>query len=211
MDKLHLGVNEQIKNATKEKEFQRNTIYYTPNISHNYDNKPKSQRENSMPQEIKDFEIRKLKPDTGGVEGPQHTELSKQASKEDNGEKLAKVLLVEDTPYNLLAIKMTIEKSKLCTYDVAENGLMAYEYFKNSFKKGQYKVIFMDLEMPIMDGYEATRRIRAYERKNNLSRVRICGLSANEDTETINNCKNCGMDDFLTKPISMGKLLAFLK
>lgn len=79
----------------------------------------------------------------------------------------------------------------------------------------------MDLEMPVMDGYEATDRIRQAEQKNNYRKTYICALSASTDVgkkylslkqllDTIDRCKKCGMDDYLSKPLNMEIMLRLI-
>jgi CheY-like chemotaxis protein len=73
-----------------------------------------------------------------------------------------------------------------------------------------FDLILMDCEMPVMDGYEATERIRDYEKLQKLPPVPIVALTAHALEEIRNKCLNCGMTDFLTKPINTNKLVRTL-
>jgi CheY-like chemotaxis protein len=64
----------------------------------------------------------------------------------------------------------------------------------------------MDCQMPIMDGYEATRQIRQIEQGESLERTPVMAMTANAFRETKERCFECGMDDFLTKPIKLDGL-----
>ncbi|AUP81354.1 PAS domain-containing hybrid sensor histidine kinase/response regulator [Flavivirga eckloniae] len=105
-------------------------------------------------------------------------------------------LIVED---NLINIKVAqIVLSKLSSHvEVAKNGLEAV----NLFKKNKFDVILMDIRMPVMDGIEATIKIRASEKRANIEDpVRIIALTANTFQEDIEQCMDNGMDAFLEKP-----------
>lgn len=69
----------------------------------------------------------------------------------------------------------------------------------------------MDINTPVMDGYEATRRIRAYEEKHRLQSAKVVALTALGSTEAADAAFGSGVDDFLTKPVQFKNLTAFLK
>jgi CheY-like chemotaxis protein len=102
------------------------------------------------------------------------------------------VLVVEDNPLNqkLMAILL---KQLGCLADMAGNGAEAVDMAE----KKKYDVIFMDLQMPVMDGYRATELIR--ERTNRATP--IIALTAKVFQEDQEKCMACGMNDFLTKPV----------
>ncbi len=111
------------------------------------------------------------------------------------------ILLVEDNELNQKLIFLSLKKYR-CNIDTANNGLEALEYFK----KGKYDVILMDLMMPVMDGYEATRQIRLLE-EGKADKAFIVGLTASVyDTER-EKCLGLGMNDFLTKPFDADRFL----
>jgi len=107
------------------------------------------------------------------------------------------ILLVEDNILNQKLIILNLKKYGL-SIDVANNGLVAVEKFKAS----KYDIIIMDVMMPIMDGYEATREIRKIEKKNN-SHIKIIGLTANTYDVDKDRCIAAGMDEFMTKPFDV--------
>ncbi|MDX1475795.1 MAG: response regulator, partial [Reinekea sp.] len=72
--------------------------------------------------------------------------------------------------------------------------------------QSHFDIILMDCEMPAMDGYEATRLIRAYERDNGLPPIPIVALTAHALDEVRHKCLASGMNDFLTKPINTTQL-----
>jgi CheY-like chemotaxis protein len=94
--------------------------------------------------------------------------------------------------------------------DVAENGKEAVD----KFITGSYSLIFMDIQMPVMDGYEATRTIRRMEEEggglNNGRRTPIVAMTANALTRDRENCLEAGMDDFITKPVTRVALLSMV-
>lgn len=88
--------------------------------------------------------------------------------------------------------------------DSAFNGMEALRRVHNH----EYKLILMDLQMPDMDGYEATAAIRAFERKQQREAVPILALGANPDKQ---RCMDAGMNEVLQKPLSMQELGDLLK
>jgi PAS domain S-box-containing protein len=105
------------------------------------------------------------------------------------------VLLVEDNDINRLYAK-SILKNWHCKTDTAENGLVALEHIKNY----QYDVILMDIQMPIMDGYETTKAIRLMDAP--LKDIPIIALTANASKIDVEKCLAAGMDDILSKPFT---------
>ena len=108
------------------------------------------------------------------------------------------VLLVEDNAVNRTLMTKLLAKYGH-TVDVAVNGLEALEMVGSI----NYDLIFMDCQMPVMDGYEATRKIRE---KRGPHRPRIVALTANAFKEDQESCFEVGMDDFVTKPVSRESL-----
>ncbi len=115
-----------------------------------------------------------------------------------------KILLVEDNEINILVTKKFLEKWGL-EVDVALNGREAV----SAVESKNYDLILMDLHMPLMDGFEATKKIREF---NTLTP--IIGLSADVMTESISSLQDIGMDDFVSKPFKPSdfydKLYSFL-
>lgn len=111
------------------------------------------------------------------------------------------VLLVEDNKVNQLVAKKMLEKLG-CTVSVAMNGQEALDMVQ----KNEYALVFMDCQMPVMDGYESTREIRIYEEKEQKKRLPIVALTANAMKGDEDLCLNAGMDGYLAKPISLDSL-----
>jgi PAS domain S-box-containing protein len=105
------------------------------------------------------------------------------------------VLLVEDNDINRLYAK-SILKNWHCNADIAENGLVAIEKVKNNF----YDVILMDVQMPVMDGYEATKAIRMMNPP--MKDIPIVALTANATKKDVEMCLASGMNDYLPKPFT---------
>ena len=104
------------------------------------------------------------------------------------------VLLVEDNIVNRKLAVLILEKVG-CQVDIAVNGQEGVE----KFKAGNYLAIFMDCQMPVMDGYDATRAIREHEAPG--SRIPIIAVTANAMKGDREKCLECGMDDYISKPI----------
>ena len=113
---------------------------------------------------------------------------------------VAEVLLVEDNPVNQKVAVVHLDKLG-CSVTIANNGQEAVHEMMQS----QFDVIFMDCQMPVMDGFEATRNIRQYEKKYGGHR-RIVAMTANAMKGDRERCLQVGMDDYISKPISRKKL-----
>ena len=117
------------------------------------------------------------------------------------------ILLVEDVEVNREIVMALLEDTKI-TIDVAENGIEAVEKFVRSGNR--YDLIFMDIHMPIMDGYEATQKIRASDHAS-ARQIPIIAMTANAFKEDVERCKACGMNDHVSKPIELGTMLDKMK
>jgi CheY-like chemotaxis protein len=113
------------------------------------------------------------------------------------------ILLVEDSPDNRFLFEAFLKQLD-CSLDIAENGKVALEKSKTS----TYDLILMDIQMPVMDGYSATRLIRSHEKKNNKSRTPIIALSAHAKTEEQEKSLKAGCNMHLSKPVNKKSLLA---
>ena len=118
-----------------------------------------------------------------------------------------RMLLAEDVDINR-EILISLLKDTGLIFDCAGNGKEAYDMMKAEPDK--YDIIFMDLQMPQMDGYEATKRIRNLPSSKG-SKIPIIALSANVFTSDIEKCKNVGMDDHLGKPLDIEKIFEVLR
>lgn len=114
-----------------------------------------------------------------------------------------KLLLVDDNEINLKVGKYLLEKIGYKP-DTASNGLEAY----NHFRKNDYDVIFMDVDMPIMNGFESTQKIREYT-KNDTSPI-IVAMTANAMQGDREKCLESGMNDYIPKPIKIDTIKTIL-
>src|SRR5262249_23090159 len=105
------------------------------------------------------------------------------------------ILLVEDSPDNQILVRSYL-KSTGYHLDVAEHGGVALE----QFKREHYDVILMDMNMPVMDGYEATRAIRAWEQLQDLPKTQIIALTALVLKEEGEKILEAGCNAHMTKP-----------
>ncbi len=133
-------------------------------------------------------------------------EQLRQKSKEQEEKKFSdgqfSILLVEDNKINQRVSSMLLRQLKQ-EVDIAENGRVAVD----KVKERRYDVIFMDIHMPLMDGYEATEKIRMLEKENNQSPTPIVAVTANAVPEDREKCLNIGMDDYITKPFKKENLV----
>ena len=111
-------------------------------------------------------------------------------------------MLAEDNLINQKVAKLTLKQFGFGC-DIASNGAEAFELFKIS----NYDLILMDMQMPVVDGLQATQQIRAYE-KEQMVRIPayIVALTANAMAEDKQRCLKSGMNNFLSKPFSENEL-----
>jgi CheY-like chemotaxis protein len=119
--------------------------------------------------------------------------------------KNANILLVEDNFSNQQIIILYI-KNEVNRIDVAFNGKEALD----KFGKAKYDLILMDVQMPIMDGFKATQKIREIERSTN-SHTPIIAVTANAFPEDKEKCMASGMDDYISKPFQPEELLGKIR
>ena len=114
-----------------------------------------------------------------------------------------RILLVEDNELNReIAVEI------IGSTDTAINGLDAVHKVAQS-EEGFYQIILMDIQMPIMDGYEATRQIRSLQRRD-IAHMPIIAMTANAFSEDVTNAIKAGMNYHLAKPIDIGALMGIL-
>ena len=118
------------------------------------------------------------------------------------------ILLVEDNELNQ-EIAMEILKEAGFEVDVADDGAVAVEKMKAA-KPGRYDLILMDIQMPILNGYDATRQIRGLERKE-IAGIPIIAMTANAFEEDKQAALEAGMNGHIAKPIDVGMLMAALE
>lgn len=117
------------------------------------------------------------------------------------------ILIVEDNAVNRLVITGLLRKLGINSL-VAHDGAEALVILKDH---PEVELVLMDCEMPVMDGFEATRQIRARERDQHLTHLPIIALTAHALPEHRQKCIDCGMDDYLAKPISIEALVTILQ
>jgi len=117
----------------------------------------------------------------------------------------AKILVTEDNIINQKLIKRILEEHGI-TVDLANNGLECFEKRRNK----EYDLLFMDIQMPVMDGIEATHEILDYEEDEELPHIPIVALTANALKGDRERFLGEGMDEYITKPIETSELLYVL-
>ena len=127
---------------------------------------------------------------------------------EANGFEGKKLLLAEDNELNReIAVEILSEHG--FDMDIAVNGAEAVEKLLES-GAGRYDAVLMDIQMPVMDGYEATRQIRAFDDPQ-LASVPVIAMTANAFNEDRKAAEECGMDGFMSKPIDMDEVVRVLQ
>ena len=130
------------------------------------------------------------------------------------------VLLVDDNKINLQLLVMFMRKCGF-TYEEAMNGQEALDKFKDACLPGprttssegasqHFDFVLMDISMPVMNGIEATRRIRDFERENNLPNTNVIALTGLASRDAQRDAKSAGIDIFLPKPVRFAELKKLL-
>jgi CheY-like chemotaxis protein len=117
------------------------------------------------------------------------------------------ILLAEDVEINREIVTALLEPTRI-VIETAENGASAVEMFQTNQKK--YDMIFMDVQMPEMDGYEATRRIRDMDLPR-AKEIPIVAMTANVFREDVEKCLAAGMNDHVGKPLDMTEVIQKLR
>ena len=138
----------------------------------------------------------------------QYTENVNTESTEDIPLEGLHALIAEDNELNLEIAKLMLEEKGICV-ECAADGKEAVAKFEES-EPGYYDVIFMDIMMPYMNGWDATRKIRTLQRPD-ADKIPIIAMSANAFAEDIINSHISGMNWHLTKPIDADKMMTALK
>jgi len=118
-----------------------------------------------------------------------------------------RVLLAEDVEINREIVIALLEPTQI-EIDSAENGAEALQMFSRAPDK--YNIIFMDIQMPVMDGYESTRQIRQLDIEN-AKTIPIIAMTANVFSDDVKQCLEAGMDGHLGKPLDMDACLKILR
>lgn len=113
-----------------------------------------------------------------------------------------KILLVEDNLINQEVALGLLEEINLSA-DVAQNGMEALELLTAENSEPHYNIVLMDCQMPVMDGYEATRKVRLFEAKTGLKSIPIIAMTANAMIGDEEKCLSAGMSDYISKPIDI--------
>jgi signal transduction histidine kinase/CheY-like chemotaxis protein/HPt (histidine-containing phosphotransfer) domain-containing protein len=116
-----------------------------------------------------------------------------------------RILLVDDSRDNRFLISSYL-KDAYCSIEIAEDGQQAVERFRT----GQYDVVLMDVEMPVMDGYTATREIRQHEERMGIAPTPVVALTAHAFAEMKDQWQHAGFSAYLTKPIRKATLIEAL-
>ncbi|ODQ52025.1 CheY-like protein, partial [Saitoella complicata NRRL Y-17804] len=119
-----------------------------------------------------------------------------------------RVLVVEDNPINAMILSAYLSKRGIL-HQKAFNGALAVDTVKND-REG-FDLVLMDLQMPVMDGFEASEAIRSYEAEVSdegyeRKKTRICALTGLDTGDDREKARRKGIDDFLTKPVSLDKM-----
>lgn len=117
-----------------------------------------------------------------------------------------RILLVEDSPDNQLLIQAYLKKTAYLI-EIAENGEVAVEKFKSA----KYDLVLMDMQMPVMDGYTATRTIRKWEAENRLTPTPVVALTAYALKEDAQKSLDAGCTAHLTKPVKKAILMEAIR
>lgn len=143
-------------------------------------------------------------PATYTTRSTNHTVTASAAPAKDGNSLRTRVLLAEDNQINKEVATAMLE-SIGCDVTVVDDGMLAVEALKNN----HYDLVFMDCQMPNMDGFEATRQVRLLP--GEYAHVPIIALTANVQANAKKQCKKAGMNDYLSKPFTQDEILDVVK
>jgi signal transduction histidine kinase len=136
---------------------------------------------------------------------PENIQVPGAASAEEAVRPL-KILLVEDSETNKILVQAYFRNTPHAI-DIADNGAVAFE----KYKSGVYDLVFMDMHMPVMDGYTSTGLIREFEKKEGWTPRPVIALTAFAFKEDIQKCMNSGCTEYIAKPIKKSIILEVVK
>lgn len=116
------------------------------------------------------------------------------------------ILLVDDSEDNRFLIHLYLKKLNIDITD-AENGEIAF----NKFKNGNYDLVIMDIQMPVMCGFTSTKLIREYEKKEDLTPTPVLALTAYSFDDGLDKAIRVGFNEYLTKPIEKRQLIKIIE
>ncbi len=134
------------------------------------------------------------------------TPIARISSESESVKTVLSILLADDAEENCMVIEAFLKNSHH-SLTIVEDGLQAVE----QYKKGNFDIVLMDVHMPEMDGYEATKQIRNWESLNNLTPIPVLALTANAMKEDIEKTRQAGCNLHLSKPIRKKVLLDTIK
>jgi CheY-like chemotaxis protein len=126
----------------------------------------------------------------------------------------ADILIVDDNEFNICSLQKILTKIFGLNCESAYNGLQCIEKVEKKrieiksceFCREPYKIILMDCDMPVMDGLEASRRLRVKMKEGHLPKIPIIACTALAFKQELEKCLEAGMDDYITKPINTSSL-----
>jgi len=136
---------------------------------------------------------------------------NKSHTTSDKSEK-PRALIIDDNPFNLLVAKHLVEGLGF-TVETALNGKLGVEFAEAAYvtHKKPFKLVLMDLQMPVMDGYEATKVLRKMIADKEIPELHIIAVSANDSEDDKSRSKGVGMDGHLSKPLNEKELKEILE
>lgn len=166
---------------------------------------PESKQVKYITRPIKKGELRNRISEIILTEEPEHSETDVKKARVSSLMKEARILLAEDSRANQIVIQAFLKEFPL-TIDIAENGETAFELFKSN----TYNLVLMDVQMPVLDGYSATEKIRAWEKEHSLQATPVIALTANAFKEDKEKSLSHGCSEHLAKPLRQSDLIETL-
>jgi two-component system sensor histidine kinase/response regulator len=144
---------------------------------------------------------------SGGLKPQKKSSIITRHTVREQREKNVRILLAEDNITNQQVATGLLKKFGFVNIKTAKNGIKVVK----AFEEDSYDLVLMDIQMPEMDGFEATRQIRKIELESAGKRIPIIAMTAHAMKEDRDRCLSAGMDDYVSKPIDPKKLLEVLE